>query len=66
VLVPSDQRIALERALAMANHGALDGRMFEPPATIKPVADGEPPVPALVVDDMVVPPLNPAGGGIER
>jgi hypothetical protein len=66
VLVPPNQRIALDRALALANGRALDGRMFEAPVTVKPAVAGESAVRALVVDDVIVPPLTPSSGGIEK
>jgi hypothetical protein len=66
VLVPADQRIAIQRALALSASGTLDERMF--PVQPLPEVTGEdrPPVPPIVVEDVVVPPIIAPGGGVEK
>lgn len=63
VLVPPDQRLAIRRALAMSREGALDERMFAEP---RPTVAAALPVPPIVIEDVVVPPVTSPGGGIEK
>ncbi len=67
VLVPPDQRIALERAMALFLSGELDGSVF-PTLTRLPKEIGDDPSapPQIVVEDVVVPPIGVPSGGIEK
>lgn len=65
VLVPPDQRRAIQRALSR-NNGALDARMFAAPVLIAGDRNGVPPVAPIVIDPVAVPAIDLGGDGVER
>ena len=65
VLVPDDLRLAIERVMAMGRAGALNKQTFPPERTTATVEESPEPV-AMVVEELQVPPINPAGGSVEK
>jgi hypothetical protein len=80
VLVPPDLRLAIGRVMEMVRAGTLNERTFPAPtparterapgaAAERTAATGEEPVEplaAMVVEELQVPPINAAGGGVEK
>jgi hypothetical protein len=66
VLVPPDQRIAIARALALSQTGALDERMFPADQPQAVAGNDAPSVPPIVVEDVVVPPITVPGDAVEK
>ena len=65
VLVPDDLRLAIGRVMAMGRAGALNKQTVPPERTTAAVEESPEPV-AMVVEELQVPPINPAGGGVEK
>ena len=79
VLVPPDFRLAIGRVMEMVRAGTLKEQAFPAPTPARterapgapadraaaPVEPSAEPV-AMVVEELQVPPINPAGGGVEK
>jgi hypothetical protein len=69
VLVPPDFRLAIGRAMGMVRAGTLKEEAFPTPTAADraaaPVEQAAEPV-AMVVEELQVPPINLAGGGVEK
>ncbi len=70
VLVPQDLRVAIGRVMDMVRAGTLNERVFpaSPPAdrAAAGVEESAEAVAPMVVEELQVPPINVAGGGIEK
>ena len=65
VLVPEDLRLAIGRVMEMVRAGTLKEQAFPAERAAATVEESAEPV-AMVVEELQVPPINPAGGGIEK
>jgi hypothetical protein len=65
VLVPDDLRLAIGRVMDMVRAGTLNERAFPAERAAATVEESAEPV-AMVVEELQVPPINPAGGGVEK
>jgi hypothetical protein len=79
VLVPDDLKLAIGRVMEMVRAGTLNAQVFSTPAPARterapgvpadgaaaPSEQSAAPV-AMDVEELQVPPINPAGGGVEK
>jgi hypothetical protein len=65
VLVPQDLRLAIGRVMEMVRAGTLKEQAFPAERAAATVEESAEPV-AMVVEELQVPPINPAGGGVEK
>jgi hypothetical protein len=65
VLVPQDLRLAIGRVMEMVRAGTLKEQAFPAERAAATVEESAEPV-AMVVEELQVPPINPADGGVEK
>jgi hypothetical protein len=66
VLVPDDFRLAIGRVMEMVRAGTLNERVFPTERAAATVEESTEPMAPIVVEELLVPPINLAGGGVEK
>jgi hypothetical protein len=66
VLVPDDLRLAIGRVMEMVRAGTLKEQAFPIEREAATVEESTEPMAPMVVEELQVPPINLAGGGIEK
>ena len=66
VLVPDDLRLAVARVMRMVRDGTISERAFAPEHAASAVEEPAEAVGAMVIEELHVPSIDPAGGGVEK
>ncbi len=66
VLVPDDIRAAIGRVMTMVRAGRLNQAAVRPERATAAVEEPAEPVAPMVVEELQVPPINLAGGGVDK
>jgi hypothetical protein len=66
VLVPNDLRLAVARVMRMVRAGTISERAFPLEGATVTVEEPAEAVGAMVIEELQVPPIDPAGGSVEK